>query len=136
MSLMHVIIRTDGGSRGNPGPSGCGAVVEDGHGKVLREVSKYIGTATNNIAEYRAVLFGLRAAKELGATSAEVVADSELMIKQANRIYKVKHPNLRPLYEEMLGLAQAIGKVTYRHVRREQNAAADDLANQAMDRKA
>lgn len=130
---MHFVIRTDGGARGNPGPAGIGVVVEDGTGKMVEEHSKFLGVKTNNQAEYEAVLLGLRRVLELGGTSAEVVADSELLIKQANGEYKVKHVNMKPLFAALKDLERAIGSVSYRHVRRAENVRADELANQAMD---
>ena len=130
---MHLIIRTDGGARGNPGPAGIGVVIEDEHGKVLEEHAKYLGVKTNNQAEYAAVILGLQRAKHLKADSVEVVADSELVVKQANREYKVKHENIKPLFAEMWGLVLQIGSVKFRHVRRHENTHADDLSNRAMD---
>lgn len=130
---MHLIIRTDGGARGNPGPAGFGVVIEDEKGKVLEEHAKFLGTKTNNQAEYAGAIFGLQRAKELGATSATVYADSELLIKQANGEYKVKHPNIVPLFQDLFRAERAVGKVIYQHVRREQNKHADALSNKAMD---
>lgn len=130
---MHVIIRTDGGSRGNPGPAGVGVVIEDEKGRVLEEHAKFLGVKTNNQAEYQAVILGLERAKHLKATSVEVVADSELVIKQANGEYKVKHVNIKPLYSEMRALVLQIGSVKFRHVRRAENEHADALSNRAMD---
>lgn len=130
-------IRTDGGSRGNPGPSGIGVVIEElVSGKVLEEHAKYLGVTTNNQAEYQAVILGLKRCKELGATSVEVLADSELLIRQANGEYRVKNPDLQLRFQEMRTLVIQIGMVTFKHVYREANKAADALANQAMDRKA
>lgn len=127
-------LRTDGGSRGNPGPSGIGAVIEDVMtGDILEEHAKYLGVTTNNQAEYQAVILGLQRCKALGATSVEVLADSELLIKQANREYRVKNPDLQLRFQEMCALVREIGKVTFKHVYREANKRADALANQAMD---
>lgn len=134
MRSMHFIIRTDGGARGNPGPAGIGVVIENDKGDVVEEHSKFLGIKTNNQAEYEAVLLGLRRVLELGGTSAEVVADSELLIKQANGEYKVRHENMKPLFAKLKDLERALGPVTYRHVRRAENESADELANQAMDR--
>ncbi len=131
---MKLIIRTDGGARGNPGPAGIGVVVEDEKGNVLEEHAKYLGVTTNNQAEYRAAILGLERALALGATSVEVVADSELIVRQANGEYKVKNPDLARRYLELKNLETRIGgHVRYRHVRREYNTHADALSNKAMD---
>lgn len=130
---MHLVIRTDGGARGNPGPAGIGVVIEDETGKVLEEHAKFLGVKTNNQAEYAAVILGLERAKHLGADSVEVVADSELVIKQANGEYKVKHVNTKPLYAQMRALVLQIGSVKFRHVKRAENTHADALSNKAMD---
>lgn len=132
---MKLMIQTDGGARGNPGPAGIGVVILDETGKILEEHAKYLGATTNNQAEYRAVILGLERAVVLGAASAEVVSDSELLIRQANGVYRVKNPDLVKRFAEMKSLeAQFQGGVKYRHVRREQNRRADALANEAMDR--
>lgn len=134
MSTTSFRIRTDGGSRGNPGPSGIGVVIEDLEtGKVIETHKKFLGTTTNNQAEYKAVILGLERCKELGAKMVEVLADSELLIRQANGEYKVKNVDLQARFREMRALVVAIGRVTFRHVYREQNKAADALANKAMD---
>lgn len=131
---MHVIIRTDGGARGNPGPAGIGIVIEDASdGKTLIEHGGFIGHATNNQAEYQALLWGLNKALELGARRVEVRSDSELLVKQMNGSYKVKNPELGKRFLEAKNLSTRIGHVTFRHVPREQNARADALANRAMD---
>lgn len=131
---MQLIIRTDGGSRGNPGPAGIGVVIENGvSGEVLEQHAEYLGRTTNNQAEYKAVILGLTRCLSLGAKEVEVYADSELLIKQANGDYRVKNPDIALRFEEMKRLERAIGHVSYHHVRREFNKAADALANQAMD---
>ena len=131
---MKLTIRTDGGARGNPGPAGIGVVIEDENGKILEEHAKYLGETTNNQAEYRAVILGLECALELGATSVIVITDSELLVRQANGEYKVKNPQLAQRYLQFKNLETRLGgHVTYRHVRREQNKRADNLANEAMD---
>ncbi len=131
---MKLIIHTDGGARGNPGPAGIGVVIEDEKGKILEEHAKYLGTTTNNQAEYKAVILGLERAVALGATSVEVVSDSELLIRQANGEYKVKNPQLAVRFLEMKNLETRLGgHVRYRHVRREYNKHADKLSNDAMD---
>lgn len=132
---MHLLIRTDGGARGNPGPAGIGVVIEDAKtGEILEKHSEYLGHATNNVAEYRAVVLGLRRCHALGANEVDVLADSELLIKQAKGEYKVKNAALADLFLKMKNLETLIGRVRYRHVRREQNKLADALANQAMDK--
>ena len=133
----HLLLRTDGGARGNPGPAGIGVVIEDADsGKVLEEHSEYIGETTNNQAEYRAVLLGLARAVALRAASVSVLADSELLVRQATGTYKVKNPGIAQRFLELRNLETKLGvPVRYRHVRREQNTRADQLANEAMDRK-
>ena len=95
---MKLVVHVDGGARGNPGPAAAAAVVSTPAGEVLDEAHEYLGVATNNVAEYRALLLGLRRARELGATEVEVVNDSELVAKQVNGVYKVKHPDMKPLH--------------------------------------
>lgn len=131
---MYLLARTDGGSRGNPGPSGIGVVIEDAKtGEVLEEHAKFLGHTTNNQAEYQAVILALSRAVALGAQEMEIVADSELLIKQAKGEYRVKNPDLQLRFREMKGLEAQLKRVHYRHVRRELNKAADALANKAMD---
>ena len=130
---MKARLFTDGGARGNPGPAAYGYVLEDEHGTVLEARGKAIGIATNNVAEYSALLAGLRKAAELGVTELEVVSDSELMVKQMAGQYKVKNAGLRVLWEEALDLARAVGRVHYTAVRREHNELADRLVNEALD---
>ena len=124
----------DGGARGNPGPAGFGAYIVDEHGKVVRELSGFLGVTTNNVAEYRGLLAALQAAHDLGARSLVVHADSELVVKQVNGQYKVKHEKLRPLFLQAQALAARLPKFAIHHVRREENLDADRLANEAMDR--
>ena len=132
---MNCLIRTDGGARGNPGPAGIGVVIENADtGEVIETHSRFLGRTTNNQAEYRAVIVGLERCLALGADSVEVVADSELLVKQANGEYRVKHPDLARRFAEMKRLESAFTLVKYRHVRRAYNKSADKLANQAMDR--
>ncbi|MFA6428896.1 MAG: ribonuclease HI family protein [Patescibacteria group bacterium] len=131
---MKCLIRTDGGARGNPGPAGIGVVVENAEtGEVLERHAKYLGHTTNNQAEYQAVVLGLQRCRDLGATEVEVVGDSELIIRQLNGEYRVKNQDLAYRYMEIKNLETQIGRVRYRHVRRELNKAADALSNQAMD---
>jgi ribonuclease HI len=124
----------DGGARGNPGPAAVGAVVTAPDGAVLAEEGEYIGEATNNVAEYRAVLLGLRLARELGAAEVEVVNDSELVARQIGGAYKVKHPGLRPLFVETMAALRDFDRWSVRNVRREANERADELVNEALDR--
>lgn len=124
---------TDGGSRGNPGPAGYGVRIEDGSGRLLAELYEALGIATNNVAEYRGLLAALRWAREHGEKVLRVRSDSELLVKQMKGIYRVKNPGLQPLYVEAQELVRQIGRVTFEHVRREQNTEADRLANKAMD---
>ncbi len=131
--MKAVYLHTDGASRGNPGPAAVGIVITAPDGRVLREIGEYLGTRTNNYAEYQALLRGLAAARALGAEQVRCFLDSQLVVRQLNAQYRVKHPQIRPLFEEVRRLASAFQKVTYTHVLRADNAAADALANQALD---
>jgi ribonuclease HI len=133
MTGSDVVVWTDGGARGNPGPAGYGAVVTTSSGEVLAEVAEGIGWATNNVAEYRGVIAGLRRARDLGARRVRVRADSLLVVNQQKGLWKVKHADLKPLAEEAGRLARQFDRVTWEHVPRERNRRADALANQAMD---
>jgi ribonuclease HI len=126
-------LRTDGGARGNPGPAGAGFVLEDGSGAVVRSGGRYLGCTTNNVAEYEALIWGLETALHEGAERLRVCADSELIVRQVNGVYRVKNEGLKPLHAKARSLLGRFAAVEVLHVRREQNAAADDLANQAMD---
>ncbi len=136
-AIKKVRIYTDGGSRGNPGPAACAAVIkrmEDGEEKEnLGQVSEYLGKTTNNQAEYTAIIHGLQKAKALGAQEVEVVMDSELAVKQLNREYKVKDPGIAARFLEVWNIAQSFRRVTFRHIRREQNQEADALVNECLD---
>jgi broad specificity phosphatase PhoE/ribonuclease HI len=133
----RVIIEADGGSRGNPGPAGYGAVLRDADtGEVLAEVSGGLGNTTNNVAEYSGLLAGLRAAVQAGAQSAEARMDSKLVVEQMSGRWQIKQPHLRPLASEAAGLARRLGEVSYTWVPRARNAHADRLANEAMDAQA
>lgn len=129
-----LIIYTDGGARGNPGPAGIGAVLYDENNNIVAAVSEFIGEATNNQAEYRAVIAAIKKAKQLGAEDIELYLDSELVCEQLNQNYKVKNKGLAPLFVQIWNLSISFKKITYTHIRREQNQEADKLANQAMDR--
>ena len=124
---------TDGGARGNPGPAAYAYVLEDANGDVLAAHGEAIGVATNNVAEYSALLAGLAKARDLGVRDLEVISDSELMVKQMRGEYKVKNEALRELSLEASRLARAIGAVRYTAVRREHNKLADQLVNEALD---
>lgn len=131
---LRVIVEADGGARGNPGPAGFGAVVrEAATGEVLVELGESIGTATNNVAEYSGLIAGLRAAADLGAVEVEVRMDSQLVVEQMSGRWQIKNPGLRPLAAQAATLATRFGSVRYTWVPREQNRAADALANAAMD---
>lgn len=131
---MRLIINTDGGARGNPGPAGIGVVIRNSEtGETLEEHAKFLGRTTNNQAEYRAVILGLERAFKMGAKEVEIVTDSELLVKQANGEYKVKNADIALRFLEMKNLCTQIGHVRFRHVRREQNTRADYLSNVAMD---
>ena len=130
---MRARLSTDGGSRGNPGPAAYGYVLETADGTVLDARGEAIGVATNNVAEYRALLAGLESAIERGVGELEVVSDSELLVKQMRGEYKVKNAALRELSLEAAGLARGLRRVTYRAVRREHNELADRLVNEALD---
>jgi ribonuclease HI len=128
-----VVVHVDGGARGNPGPAAVGVVVSGLDGKVLDEYAERIGVATNNVAEYRALLRGVERARSLGASEAQFVNDSELVAKQINGAYKVKHPAMKPLYEEAIAALRAFERWSIRSVPRAQNARADALVNDALD---
>ena len=130
---MHVRVFTDGGARGNPGPAGIGIVIQDAAGKTIEAFGEYLGETTNNQAEYRAMIAALTRAKAMGATEVDAFADSELLVKQLHRQYKVKNAGLAPLFVQVWNLAQSFSSCTFRHVRREQNKAADRMVNAAID---
>ena len=124
----------DGGSRGNPGPAGYGAVIEDASGQVAARLSEFLGRQTNNYAEYKGLLAVLAWAVDHGVRRLRVVSDSELMVRQMKGIYKVKNPGLRPLWEEAQRLARQLDAFEMRHTLRGGNKEADQLANDAMDK--
>jgi ribonuclease HI len=130
---VKLVVHVDGGARGNPGPAAAAAVLSTPDGDVVDEAAEVLGVATNNVAEYRGLLLGLRRARELGADEVEVVNDSELVAKQVNGAYKVKHPAMRPLYEQAMKALEGFSSWRIRSVPRAQNAAADALVNQALD---
>jgi ribonuclease HI len=130
---VKVVVHVDGGARGNPGPAAIAAVVSDEDGTVLEEAKEMIGTATNNVAEYRALILGLDRARAVGADEVEIVNDSELVAKQVQGVYRVKHPAMRPLHLDAVAALRAFDRWTIRSVPRAQNAHADALVNQALD---
>src|SRR4051794_35466278 len=130
---MKVVVHVDGGARGNPGPAAAAAVISTPDGEVVGDAAERIGTATNNVAEYRALLLGLAKARELGATEVEVVNDSELIAKQVTGEYRVKNADLKPLHAEALDALRGFERWSIRSVPRAQNAGADRLVNQALD---
>ncbi|MGH9750595.1 MAG: ribonuclease HI family protein [Candidatus Polarisedimenticolia bacterium] len=132
-AAADLVAHIDGGARGNPGPAGYGVSVTDPAGAVIAEMYGYLGIATNNTAEYAALLALLEYARRTGASSLSVRSDSELLVKQMLGAYRVKDPKLRILHAEARRLAAALPHVEFRHVRREQNREADALANRAMD---
>lgn len=131
---MKLTIYTDGGARGNPGPAGIGAAIYNEEKVLVGEVSEYLGVATNNQAEYKAVIAALKIARTLKATDLQFYLDSELVVKQINREYKVKNKDLAPLFLEVYNLSLSFKKIKFSHIRRELNQEADRLANEAMDR--
>lgn len=137
--MEKILIHSDGGARGNPGPAAIGVVVKTEDGEVLAKISEYIGETTNNIAEYTAVLQGLKRLKVMLKDKKlrgpfEWILDSELVVKQLAGEYKVKNPGLRPLFEEIRDLCVAFPNLTFKHVRREENKEADRLVNEALDK--
>lgn len=123
----------DGAARGNPGPAGAGAVVQTRAGEVLARAGRYLGETTNNVAEYEGLLLGLRHARDLGATEVQVLSDSQLMVKQIRGEYKVKAEHLKPLCTQALDALDGFERWQVSHVLREQNSAADQMANRAID---
>ncbi len=134
MKKDKLIIYTDGGSRGNPGNAGIGAVLYDVDKNIVKEISEFIGYATNNQAEWTAVIRAIEEAKKIGANELDFFLDSELVVKQLKREYKVKNKNLQLFFVKAYNLILDFKKVTFTHVPREQNKEADKLANNAMDR--
>lgn len=129
----YLLAHVDGGARGNPGPAGFGVVIKDTAGRRVAELSRYLGHRTNNYAEYMGLLAALEYALEHGPRALQVFSDSELLVRQINGQYKVRHPVLLELYQQAKTLIRRLEWFKIRHVRREQNRDADKLANQAMD---
>jgi ribonuclease HI len=130
---VKLVVHVDGGARGNPGPAAIGVVVSDGDGVLVEQHGERIGEATNNVAEYRALLCGIERARALGADELELVGDSELVAKQVSGQYKVKHAGLQPLHAQAQRALEAFPRWSVRTVPRAQNAAADALVNAALD---
>jgi ribonuclease HI len=131
--MSRVTVNVDGGARGNPGPAAIGVVLRDEAGQVLEEVGEKIGEATNNVAEYKALLRGIELAAEHGATELELIGDSELVVRQVEGRYKVKNAAMKELHAEVKRSLGNFDSWSIRHVRRENNADADRLVNQALD---
>jgi ribonuclease HI len=130
---VKVVINVDGGSRGNPGPAGIAAVATDPSGEILAERGETIGKATNNVAEYRALLLGIELAKELEADEVEFVGDSLLIVEQVRGKWKVKQDHLRPLHTKVKDMLRELPSWSIRHVKRDENTRADELLNDALD---
>jgi len=130
---LKITVHVDGGARGNPGPAAIAAVLTDAGGEVVDSAARVIGRATNNVAEYRALIFGIERAVALGATELELVGDSELVVKQVRGEYRVKDPNLKPLHGQAMSALRGLDGWSIRHVKRDQNAHADELVNDALD---
>ena len=130
--MSRFTVNVDGGARGNPGPAAIGVVMRDGN-EVVEEVGETIGEATNNVAEYRALLRGIELAAARGATDLELVGDSELVVRQVEGRYKVKNAGMKQLHEEVKRALRGFDSWSIRHVRRAENADADRLVNQALD---
>jgi ribonuclease HI len=135
VSVAHtrLVVNVDGGARGNPGPAAAAAVISTPEGEVIEQRAERIGTATNNVAEYRALLLGVGRARAMGAREVELIGDSELVVRQVRGEYRVKDEALRALSEEVRAALEPFERWSIKHVRREENAAADKLLNEALD---
>ncbi len=131
--MSKIIAYTDGASRGNPGDAGIGILFVDEQDNVVKEIHEYIGKATNNVAEYTAMLKALKVALEMNFREIDIISDSELMVKQIKGEYKVKNEGLKPLYRKACKLLKGFRNFTFQHVRREHNKRADELANRGID---
>jgi ribonuclease HI len=127
------VLMVDGAARGNPGDAGCGAVICDEKGAVVKELSRYLGQATNNVAEYEALLLGLETLIAMGKKNIRVQSDSELLVRQLNGLYRVRDPKLQVLFGRVRSLLRHFDRCTIVHVRREANKLADRLANRGID---
>ncbi len=132
---MAIKLFTDGGARGNPGPAAIGGVIKNEKDETISVFSRYIGETTNNQAEYQALVFGLSEAAKIKASEVECFLDSELVVKQLNREYRVKDKDLGSLFVKVWNLMQGFKKITFTHIRREKNKEADKLVNEALDRR-
>ena len=130
---QRLVLRTDGASRGNPGPAAAGVVIENEQGKLLAQGKKYLGPLTNNQAEYQALILGLQAISRYQPAEVQVYLDSDLVVQQMNGRYRVKDAGLLALYQEATRLAAALPQIQFQHVPRSKNARADALANEALD---
>ena len=130
---MRILIYTDGAARGNPGPAGAGAILRDSDGTVLAEIAEPLGHATNNVAEWTAVLLAVEEARRLGATHVDLRMDSQLVARQISGMYRVKHPDLKPIHASVMALLGTLDGYTVGHVPRELNREADRLSNVAID---
>jgi len=130
---VKLVVNVDGGARGNPGPAAIGVVVATAGGEPVAEVGETIGTATNNVAEYRALIRGIELAREHGASELEIYGDSELVVKQVRGEYRVKDAGLKPLHAQVRSALAGVERWSFGHVRRERNSHADALVNQALD---
>ncbi|OGX00329.1 MAG: hypothetical protein A3I73_03115 [Omnitrophica bacterium RIFCSPLOWO2_02_FULL_45_16] len=133
MKNKRVEIYIDGGSRGNPGPAGIGVVILDERGKKIKDIAKYIGETTNNIAEYNALLYGLEEALIIRADEILINMDSELVAKQLSGDYRVKDSNIKPLFERALNMLKSFKGFEIKHIKREKNKEADKLVNKAIN---
>jgi ribonuclease HI len=133
LNINKVIIYTDGAARGNPGPAAIGAVIKDEAGNTIATISRRLGATTNNQAEYQAIIAALAKASVIGARQVTLYSDSELVVKQINGQYKIKHTALRPLYQEVVKLAGTLASLKIAYIPRERNREADTLANKALD---
>ncbi len=131
---MKVLIYTDGGARGNPGPAATGIVILDARGKVLAEYGEYLGKQTNNFAEYSAIISGLNRAFDLGATEVECFLDSKLVVEQLKQNWRVKEPTLQKLFVKAWNTASQFKKANFKHIRREKNKVADAWVNKVLDK--
>jgi len=133
---MHLIIKTDGGARGNPGPAGAGVIISQNNGQELFAGGFFLGNATNNVAEYMGIVHALELASQLGGTKLEIFCDSELVVKQINGQYRVKNANLRKYYQQVIKLIKKFSGFTISHIYRQDNKDADAMVNQALDAEA
>ena len=130
---MKAVLHVDGASRGNPGEAGAGFLIHDGQGQRLAQASRYVGVSTNNVAEYMALIWGLEEARRLGVKEITIKTDSELVARQVQGTYRVRHDNLIPLYNRAMGILKGFQRWEILHIPRELNKEADKMANRAID---